>query len=305
MVEKLRFCRMIDHMLFYIIPCLYLLCFGGLTWYILQVIKSGAETYNKAYTEETARQFADIFLFIPPKRIAELAWSAALIAFMLFFLIAGSFSSAAGFIKGVLSGGLAGVIMLNLPRWHLAMTKRRRREQFNEQLVDALMTMSNALRSGSSIMQAFEHIVRQNRQPISQEFNLFLQEMRLGVKFEEALANLERRIGSDDLTLMIRAIEIARQTGGNLTEVFDKISAVIRERMKIQKRISALTSQGRLQGIVVGIMPVILAAAMFVMDPKMIVSFFLSPAGIVIAIIAVFLEAAGALLIRKIINIDI
>lgn len=292
-------------MLVYAIPLLYLVCFGGLAYYILKIIQAGAETYNKAYTEETARQFADIFLFIPSHRIAELAWSAAILAFLLFFFLTGDFDSPAGMVRGLFIGGVAAGLMLNLPRWHLAILKRRRLELFNEQLVDALMTMSNALRSGSSILQAFEHIVRQNLTPISQEFNLFLQETRLGVKFEEALANLQNRVNSDDLIIMIRAIEIARQTGGNLTEVFDKISNMIRERLRIQKRIAALTSQGRLQGIVVGMMPLFLVIAMFFLDPKMMVSFFLSPVGIIIAVLALIFETAGALLIRKIINIDI
>lgn len=291
--------------LLYAIPFLYLICFGGLAYYIIRIIHAGTETYNKVYTEETSRQFADIFLFIPPRRIADLAWAASVASFLLIFLIAGDFSSTAGMIRGFIIGALAAGLTLNLPRWYLAILKRRRAEQFNEQLIDALMTMSNALRSGSSIIQAFEHIVRQNTLPISQEFNLFLQETRLGVRFEEALANLNARVNSDDLTIMIRAIEIARQTGGNLTEVFDKISAMIRERMRIQKRIMALTSQGRLQGIVVGIMPVLLVIAMFILDPKMMLSFFTAPAGIIIAFAALILEIAGALMIRKIINIDI
>jgi len=289
----------------YAIPLLYLICFSGLAYYIIGIIQSGTETYNKVYTEETSRQFADIFLFIPPRRISELAWAAAVAAFLLLFFLTGDFSSTAGTIRGFFFGALAAGLALNLPRWYLALLKRRRAEQFNEQLVDALMTMSNALRSGASIIQAFEHIVRQNLTPISQEFNLFLQETRLGVKFEDALANLNTRINCEDLTIMIRAIEIARQTGGNLTEVFDKISAMIRERMRIQKRITALTSQGRLQGIVVGIMPVFLMAAMFLLDPKMMVSFFTSPLGIIIAFVALVLEIIGALMIRKIINIDI
>jgi len=292
-------------MLLYIIPLLYLVCFTGLTYYIMQIIRSGAETYNKVHTAETSRQFADIFLFIPPRRISELAWSVSVIAFLFIFLITSDFSSPAGAIRGLFLGGLAATLTLNMPRWYLAVIKRRRLEQFNEQLVDALMTMSNALRSGLSIIQAFEHIVRQNQPPISQEFNLFLQETRLGVKFDEALANLNKRVNSEDLTIMIRAIEIARQTGGNLTEVFDKISAIIRERMRIQKRIMAMTSQGRLQGIVVGIMPIFLVVAMFFLDPKMMVSFFTTPIGIVIAIAALIMEIVGALFIRKIINIDI
>lgn len=289
----------------YAISFLYLICFAGLTFYIVQIVRTGTENYNKAYSEETSRQFADIFLFIPPRRISEMAWAASVVSFLLLFFLTGDFSSTAGTIRGLFFGALAAGLTLNLPRWYLAILKRRRAEQFNEQLVDALMTMSNALRSGSSIIQAFEHIVRQNLSPISQEFNLFLQETRLGVRFEEALANLNTRVNSDDLTIMIRAIEIARQTGGNLTEVFDKISAMIRERMRIQKRIMALTSQGRLQGIVVGIMPVLLVIAMFVLDPKMMLSFFTAPIGIIIAFAALILEIAGALMIRKIINIDI
>jgi tight adherence protein B len=288
-----------------IIPLLYLICFAGLTYYIAQIVAVGAETYNKAYSEETARQFADIFLFIPPKRIAELAWLISGLSFLLLFFLTGDFDSLAGITRGLIISGAVGGLMLNLPRWYLAILKSRRLEQFNEQLVDGLITMSNSLRSGSSIIQAFEHIVRQNQPPISQEFNLFLQETRLGVRFEEALANLNKRVASDDLTIMIRAIEIARQTGGNLTEVFDKISSLIRERLRMQKRIMALTSQGRMQGIVVGAMPVILIAAMFVLDPQMMLSFFTSPAGIIIAFIAIILEVVGALLIRKIIKIDI
>lgn len=292
-------------MFLFIIPLLYLVCFAGLTFYILQVIRTGTETYNKVYTAETSRQFADIFLFIPPQRIAELAWGCALAGFLLCFFLAGDFAAPAGVIRGLVAGGAAAGLLLNLPRWHLAILKRRRLEQFNEQLVEALMTMSNALRSGSSIIQAFEHIVRQNQAPISQEFNVFLQETRLGVKFEEALANLNQRVASEDLTIMIRAVEIARQTGGNLTEVFDKISALIRERMRIQKRITALTSQGRLQGLVVGVMPLILAIAMFILDPGLMLAFFTSGLGLVILAIAVLFEIVGALLIRKIINIDI
>lgn len=282
-----------------------MVCFAGLTYYIMQIIRAGAETYNKVHADETSRQFADIFFFIPPRRIAEMAWSASVISFLLLFLFTSDFNSPAGIIRGLLFGGLAAGMTLNMPRWYLAIIKRRRLEQFNEQLVDALMTMSNSLRSGSSIMQAFENIVRQNQPPISQEFNLFLQETRLGVKFDDALANLNNRVNSEDLTIMIRAIEIARQTGGNLTEVFDKISSIIRERLRIQKRIITLTSQGRMQGIVVGIMPIFLVIAMFFLDPKMMISFFTAPIGVVIAIAALILEIIGALFIRKIINIDI
>lgn len=289
----------------WLIPTLYLVCFSGLAYAFLLTLREGVESYDRVYSEQTARQFADIFFFIPSRRIRDLAWTAAIAFFLIFFFCAGSFDTVAGFLRGVFIGVLAGLVALALPRMYLAILKQRRLRLFNEQLVDALMTMSSALRAGSSIMQTFEHIVRQNLLPISQEFDLFLQQTRIGVKFEDALVNLEKRVNSEDLTLMIRSIEIARQTGGNLTEVFDKISAVIRERIRIQGRIRTLTSQGRMQGIVVGLLPIALVFALFLLDPAMMTAFFTSSAGILTGCLALFLELIGALLIRKIMRIDI
>lgn len=289
----------------WLIPTLYLVCFSGLAYAFLLALRAGADSYERVYSEQTARQFADIFFFIPPRRIRDLAWTAAIAFFLIFFFCIGDFKTVAGFLRGLFIGVMAGLVALALPRRYLTILKQRRLRLFNEQLVDALMTMSSALRAGSSIMQTFEHIVRQNLLPISQEFDLFLQQTRIGVKFEDALVNLDKRVNSEDLTLMIRSIEIARQTGGNLTEVFDKIAAVIRERIRIQGRILTLTSQGRMQGIVVGLLPIALVFVLFLMDPTMMTAFFTSSAGILTGCLALFLEVIGALLIRKIIRIDI
>ncbi|MBU4212626.1 MAG: type II secretion system F family protein, partial [Verrucomicrobia bacterium] len=198
----------------WLIPTLYLVCFSGLTYAFMLALRAGADSYERVYSEQTARQFADIFFFIPPRRIRDLAWTAAIAFFLIFFFLTGDFKTVAGFLRGLFIGVLAGMVALTLPRWYLGILKQRRLQLFNEQLVDALMTMSSALRAGSSITQTFEHIVRQNLPPISQEFDFFLQQTRIGVKFEDALVNLEKRVASEDLTLMIRSIEIARQTGG-------------------------------------------------------------------------------------------
>lgn len=286
-------------------PLLYMICFTGLTYSFLQAIRAGAESYASVHTEQTAHQFEDIFFFIPPKRILELAWTVAITSFVVLFFLTGDFDSLAGTVRGLIFGGVFGLASLRLPRWILSFLKKRRLLRFNEQLVDVLMTMSNALRSGSSILQSFEHIVKQNLNPISQEFSLFLQQTRVGVKFEDALSNLENRVDSEDLTLMIRSIEIARQTGGNLTEVFEKIAATIRERLRIQGRIQMLTAQGRYQGIIVGLMPVGLLIILFIFSPGMIRGFFSSSIGIAIGIIIIILECLGAFLIKKIITIDI
>ncbi len=289
----------------WIIPLLYTLSLMGLAYGAMEAFRAGAESYAKTVTEDTARDFADIFFFIPPKRILELAWTCAIVGFLVFFFLAGHFRSAAGMAQGVFAGTVAGAAALASPRLTLAYLRRRRLLRFDAQLVDALVTMSGALKSGASILQAFEHVVREGLTPIAQDFGFFLHQVRVGVKFEEALRNLERHVASQELTLVVSAIEIARQTGGNLTDVFDKIAATIRERNRIQDRVRALTSQGRLQGIVVGLLPAGLAMVMFSIDPGMMVNFFSSPMGMLLTLLVVALEIIGALLIRKVTQIDI
>ena len=131
------------------------------------------------------------------------------------------------------------------------------------------------------------------------------QQIRLGVRFEDALNQMEQRVGSEDLTLMVVSIETARLTGGNLTEVFEKIAATIRERMRIQGRIRSLTAQGRLQGIIVGAMPFVLMVVLTMLDPVMMGNFFHSRLGMIAIGVVVVLVTFGALIIRKIIRIEI
>ncbi len=288
-----------------VIPLLFALCFGVLCYALLSALREGMDAYAGAYSESTARQFEDLFLFIPARRIAELARIAAVIMFVVFYFFFGGFGGAGEIFSGVLFGGGGAGLALLAPRLILRFMRARRIARFNQQLVDSLVGMSSALKAGFSILQAFESVVKQNQNPISQEFLLFLQQVRVGVKFEDALHNMEERVGSEDLDLMNQSIEIARQTGGNLTEVFEKIASTIRERMRIQHRLKSLTAQGRLQGIVVGSVPALLLLAMTMLDPKMMMPFFTSKAGIGMMIGAGALEIMGALIIRRIVNIKV
>ena len=289
----------------WILALLFAFSMAGLAYALLQAMYSGAEVYSGAYSEATAKQFEDIFLFIPPRRIAEAGWAVAAASFFLVFLLTGDLTSLNGLIVGLILGTIAATLALQLPRRFVAILKQRRLHRFNNQLVDTLVGMSNGLKDGFSITQTFETVARDGEIPISQEFDAFLQQTRIGVNFADALRNMEDRVGSDDLMLVVRAIESARQTGGNLTEIFEKIAATIRERMRIEGRIRTLTAQGRLQGIVVGAMPVIIATALMIVDPGMMLPFFHSMMGIGVIIAVAILVLCGALVIRKIIRIDI
>lgn len=288
-----------------LIPSLFMACFAMLAYGLLLAFREGMNQYANTYSADASRQFEDLFLFIPAKRIADLARLSAVAVFVLFYLLFGDMATRAGVVRGLVFASAGAMAALSAPRVLLVVLRRRRIARFNIQLVDSLVGMSSALKAGFSILQAFESVVKQNLNPVSQEFSLFLQQVRVGVKFEDALRNMEDRVGSEDLILMNQSIEIARLTGGNLTEVFEKIAATIRERMRIQHRIRSLTAQGRLQGIVVGSMPVALLFLMTLVDAKMMMVFFASRIGIGLIVLASLLVIGGALIIRKIVDIKI
>jgi tight adherence protein B len=289
----------------YVIPTLFALCFGGLVYALVDSLKQGADSYAKVYAEEASRELENLFLFIPAQRIANIARISALALFLLFFFIFADLDGGWSWAIGAFLGSLFAGIALVTPSLLVKNLRQRRLKKFNLQLVDALINMSNALKAGFSIAQAFESVVKEGENPIAQEFGVFLQQTRIGVRFEDALVNMEERVKSQDLEIMIRSIEIARQTGGNLTEVFEKIAETIRARMQIEGKIDAMTAMGRMQGMVVGLIPLALMGAMTMLDPAMMVNFFTSIQGIAILVLVGMLEIVGFLIIRKIVNIDV
>lgn len=279
--------------------------FAGLGLVLLRAFTAGAASYADSYSDSTARQFEDIFLFIPPRRIAEASWACGVAAFLLFALLLINPRDPVWILAGLALGLLAGALAFQIPRQLLLLLRNRRRRRFNEQLVEALGQISNALKAGFSITQSFETVVSNGENPIAQEFEVFLQQMRVGIGFSEALKNLELRVGSDDLELVCAAMEIARRTGGNLTEIFDKISLTIRERMRIERRVMTLTAQGRLQGWIVGAMPAVVGVALTMLRPEMMLPYLRSPSGLASMAAVIVLITLGALMIRKIIRIDV
>ena len=281
------------------------LTFALFAWQIIHGVYAGAGAYSENASEEASRQFEDLFLFIPAKKIAEIGRTAAIAFFLLFFIPLFSLSNPGSTLAGTVLGLFFGACARMVPGKIVAFLKIRRRNAFNLQLVEALSTMSNALRAGFSINQAFESVVQSGEKPIAQEFGVMLQQMRVGMNFYDALQSLDRRVGSDDLTLVVTAIDIARRTGGNLTEIFDKIGTTIRERMRIERRVQTLTAQGRLQGIIVALMPAVLGGVMTLIKPDMMLPFFKSVQGMAAIGVALILITVGWLFIRKIIKIDV
>ena len=209
----------------------------------------------------------------------------------------------------LLIGALIGFM---LPRFWLNRRKSSRLNSFNKQLPDTITLIANALRAGSSFLQAIELVVRESRPPISTEFGRVIREVNLGLSFEVALENMVRRVRSDDLELMATAISIQHTVGGNLAEILDSIAFTIRERVRIKGEIKTLTAQQRLSGYVVGFLPIGLAGFLFVAAPGFMspmfdnrVSLLGLPGGVLILFVGGFAMFIGFMLIRKIVDIEV
>lgn len=278
---------------------------GGLAWLIVTSFAEGARSAADTYEDEMARTLESMFLFVPARRLVELGWMAAGVVFMVAMLPFCRLEP-----PWVLPVGMAVALVLAagafcLPRVVVNWLRVRRLERFNLQLLEALPMMANALRAGFSINQAFESVAEGTDAPMSQEISLFLQQLRVGVSFSEALTALDERVGSEDLTLVCTAIDIARRSGGNLTEIFDSIAETIRARLRIHQHVRTLTAQGRLQGLIIGAMPFLLGIGMAIFKPNLMLPFLGSLIGVITVVAVTLMVALGGLLIRKIVNIDV
>lgn len=262
-------------------------------------------SYEKSYVEKTEEDLYGMFSSLSPQRVLQWSLGCFVVTFFLVLAVIGQFGSVTSTLVSLSFSAGVGLAASLIPRWVIARATVLRIEKFDLQLLDALLSMSNGLKAGFSITQVFESIVEEGKNPIAQEFDLLMRELRLGVKFEVAAENLAKRVPSEDLRIVLAGIEVARQTGGNLTEVFDRLAVVIRERMRVQGRIQSLTAQGRMQGIVVGLMPFGLAIVLYFMQPVMMIGFVKSTAGILAIIVMIILQAMGFLVIRKIVTIDV
>ena len=207
---------------------------------------------------------------------------------------------------------IGAIVGFFLPRWYVKRRQGKRLNQFNKQLPDTITLIANALRAGSSFLQAIELVVREARPPISTECARVIREVNLGLPFETALENLVRRVRSDDLELMATAISIQYQVGGNLAEILDSIAYTIRERVRIKGEIRTLTAQQRMSGYVVGFLPIGLAGFLFIIAPGFMEPMFNPdvniagiPTGVVLIAVGGFMMFIGFLFIRRIVDIEV
>lgn len=202
-----------------------------------------------------------------------------------------------------------------VPPIYINMAASRRMRAFDSQLSDTLNLWVNALRSGYSVLQAMEAIATELPPPVSVEFERVVQEVRLGLSVAQALDNMYRRVPSEDLDLVITAVNIQREVGGNLAEVLDNISFTIRERVRIKGEIRTLTAQGRISGTIISLLPVVLGFILYLINPGYVSELWVKeapwiwpnviPCGYLMIGTSLIMIASGWFAIRKIVSIEV
>ena len=231
------------------LPAIVLLLVTGSVFFfslvIFGVMSKAYEQYQERYVVKSMNDLSDMFLFIDPRQMLVLNIASMCLLGLFSYVVINPLVAVGATIFGFF-----------LPMIMVKHYRKRRIKKFNTQLVDALQAMANAFKAGLTFQQAIEHVSKEAMAPLSQEFGLFVKEAKLGVPLEEALINMSKRVGSDDLELVVTATNISRQLGGNMAEMFETLSTPIRERFRLEGKIDALPPRGKRQGWVVRSVPV-------------------------------------------------
>jgi len=261
-----------------------------------QLALQALDVYRRRFIVQTEEKVESLYLGVSPQRL----WLFSLMAAGGGALLLGLVSDFAIVLVG--AGAVGGFMA---PRFYLNAMEQQRRKKFDAQLLDAIPMLAGAMKAGMSLMQAMEQVTREMGAPIRQEFAHALQENRVGKPIIQALLDMKNRIRSDDLDITVNAISISQETGGVLSDLLVKMGETIRTRNRVRSKIVTLSSQGRLQGIIMIFIPWFLALVVSMLDPGMIRPMFTTSTGQLMLVVIIILEGLGWLVIRRIVAIDV
>jgi tight adherence protein B len=261
----------------------------------IEQASTSLKKYRETFTEVAEANMSDMFIFIEPQKLLVLN---ILLVFVTFFVIL--------LFTGYWLLALIGGIIVGLsPKFLWEYLRNRRNDRFLMDLPDALTSMHSMMKAGTNLNVAIETVVAETKGPIGQEFGLFLSEVRMGVEFGPALDNFLKRMPLQELELVIAGMKINREIGGSLADVLYRLANTLRKKLEMEGKIKALTAQGKYQGYVMTSLPVMVAFALFQIEPVAMSYLFIHPIGWIVCTVFVVCQIIGYYFIRKIVNIDV
>jgi len=250
--------------------------------------------------EELFQLLDKMYVDTDRKKLSISIWLGSFGLGLLFFLVFWPH-----FFMGILFGSVVTMVGWSAPKIVLKSMWEGRCNRIVNQMVDGMTIMANGVKSGLSITQAMERVVINMTGPLPQEFNLILNQIRLGRSVEEALNEFGERIPRSDVQMLVTAVNILKETGGNLAETFTTIVTTVRERQKIEKKIEAMTTQGMTQGVIVTMVPFALVILFLIVDASFIMPLFTRPLGWVALMMMLGLQVLGGVMMKKVVTIKV
>ena len=195
------------------------------------------------------------------------------------------------------------IIGFAIPPVMIYNAKSKKEKLFNKQLSDAMTIMGNCMRAGYSFQQAMDSVAKEMQPPISTEFGRVVKEINYGVTMETALTNMVNRVNNKDLELLVAAVLTSAQVGANLSDLLDTIAETVTDRIRMREEIQVMTAQGRLSGLVIGLLPVFIVLFLMVSNPSYFLDFAVTPIGRVLLAVSVVMEILGFFVINKIVDL--
>ena len=266
-------------------------------WSLIQVARDFLGRQKKAVEEQAEAEggLRDMFIDVDTNKLFYGNVVALLVVPMLVWLVTDNPVIALG----------AGIVIVLLPRFAVRFLRKRRFKQFEQQLPDALLMVSGALRAGASLTVAMEGMVKEQRPPLAQEFSLMLREQRLGVDFDTALRNMEKRLPMPDFVMVVAGMRISREVGGNLADILETLADTLRRKQQMEGKIAALTAQGKMQGLVMTGLPLFLMLILTHMEPEAMAPLYNTWYGYATLAVIGVMEVIGYVAIQKITTIDV
>lgn len=264
-------------------------------WAVLQKGSQFMATYKETFTESASANMADMFLFIDATRLFYINLIAIFVLPILIWALIGDMLTAV--VVFILLAVLPGLVYRSM--------RKKRLRRFEEQLPDGLLMLSGAMRAGASLNIALEGLVKEQAPPLSQEFELFMREQRIGTDFDKSLSNMEKRLPIQDFAMLTSALRINREIGGNLAEILESLADTLRRKHQMEGKIDSLTAQGRLQGIVMTGLPVLLGVLLYFLEPENMSKLWTTKIGYAVTAVIIVMEFMGYTMIKKITSIDV